>query len=670
MKKILSIIALLLMAVTGNAAEKSETISLIGEEHSENETATGTHFKVTCGYLGIDDGGLTINKFGAMTVSALDGTVMTKVTWSYQALSQNAGTLSATPGTYNGSNTVTGINSTTQTVTSSHAAGVKLSSITIYYEVEDVAVTGITLDKTSAEMTVGGNALTLTATVAPDDATNKTVTWTTSDASVATVANGVVTAKGAGTATITATATNGTADTSDDKTATCEVTVADAATKYNLTLVDGSEDHGSVAFTVGGKAATQAKMGDVVTVAVTPATGYAAKDVTVRASTTFDAGTARRRDIPMQDDIAVTKQQNGTWQFAMPEASVWVTVTYAKNLQDAWIEAIADQTYTGQAIEPTVTMQDGSAVLTSGTDYTVAYTNNTAVGEATVTVTGQGNYSGTATTTFRILANKTALDDAITEAETYCNSITEVDPDAAVVLQAAIDAAKGVQGNANATQSEVESAAQTLNEAVDAAKADVALKRVKLVIPAKSYVSWIDADKRQIETPVSGVSLHTVAAVSDKQVQLTDELSVMAAEKPYLIYNGGDAEANVSIVVSSGDADNVDYDSEHFKGTLEPKTFSAEEMQAADHYVLQNGHNFVWVEQPGTLAAGKCWIELDLSPSPVRRLAIVVGGTQTGISTVAQEAQAQEAVYDLQGRRVMQPTKGLFIVGGKKVVIK
>ena len=86
----------------------------------------------------------------------------------------------------------------------------------------------------------GGETLTLTATVAPDDATDKTVTWATSDAAVATVADGVVTAVGAGTATITATATNGTDDTGDDKTATCTVTVSPA--KYAVTVKDGTED--------------------------------------------------------------------------------------------------------------------------------------------------------------------------------------------------------------------------------------------------------------------------------------------------------------------------------------------------------------------------------------------------------------------------------------------
>jgi uncharacterized protein YjdB len=88
-----------------------------------------------------------------------------------------------------------------------------------------VPVTSITLNETNLNKKVGDAAVTLTATVAPDDATDKTVTWESSNTSVATVADGVVTFVGAGTATITATATNGTADTADDKSATCAVTV-------------------------------------------------------------------------------------------------------------------------------------------------------------------------------------------------------------------------------------------------------------------------------------------------------------------------------------------------------------------------------------------------------------------------------------------------------------
>lgn len=91
-------------------------------------------------------------------------------------------------------------------------------SITL--KAKTVAVTSVAVSPTSLNLEVGQTG-TLTATVKPDNATNKTVTWTTSNDKVATVANGVVTAVGKGTATITAAA--------GGKTATCTVTVKEPA---------------------------------------------------------------------------------------------------------------------------------------------------------------------------------------------------------------------------------------------------------------------------------------------------------------------------------------------------------------------------------------------------------------------------------------------------------
>lgn len=94
-------------------------------------------------------------------------------------------------------------------------------------EEQTVAVESVTLNKTELTLEVGGEE-TLTATVAPDNATNKTVTWSSSNNTVATVANGKVTAVAAGTATITATA--------DGKSATCTVTVnAPVTVDYTVT---------------------------------------------------------------------------------------------------------------------------------------------------------------------------------------------------------------------------------------------------------------------------------------------------------------------------------------------------------------------------------------------------------------------------------------------------
>ncbi|MCR5134416.1 MAG: hypothetical protein K6B12_02150, partial [Clostridiales bacterium] len=61
--------------------------------------------------------------------------------------------------------------------------------------------------------------------------------------------------------------------------------------------------------------------------------------------------------------------------------------------------------YTGAAITPAVTVTDGAATLTKGTDYTVAYANNTNVGTATITITGSGEYAGTVKKTFKITTN-------------------------------------------------------------------------------------------------------------------------------------------------------------------------------------------------------------------------------------------------------------------------
>ena len=81
-----------------------------------------------------------------------------------------------------------------------------------------VEVTGVSLDKTSASVKVGAT-VTFSASVAPSNATDKSVTWSSSDTSVASVSNGVVTGKAVGTATITASSSNG-------KKATATVTVS------------------------------------------------------------------------------------------------------------------------------------------------------------------------------------------------------------------------------------------------------------------------------------------------------------------------------------------------------------------------------------------------------------------------------------------------------------
>ena len=77
----------------------------------------------------------------------------------------------------------------------------------------------------------------------------------------------------------------------------------------------------------------------------------------------------------------------------------------AKSLAKAKV-IVKAQTWTGKALTPKATVKLGGKTLKKDKDYTVSYTNNSAIGEATVTVTGKGNYTGTAKATFRINPKK------------------------------------------------------------------------------------------------------------------------------------------------------------------------------------------------------------------------------------------------------------------------
>ena len=102
-------------------------------------------------------------------------------------------------------------------------AGGKSATCAVTVEKTIVAVTEVTLDRTSLTLKVN-ETFTLSATVAPENATDKAVKWTTSDSGVVRVSNGTVTSVGEGTAKITAAA--------GGKSASCTVTVKNAEPEF------------------------------------------------------------------------------------------------------------------------------------------------------------------------------------------------------------------------------------------------------------------------------------------------------------------------------------------------------------------------------------------------------------------------------------------------------
>ena len=167
----------------------------------------------------------------------------------------------------------------------------------------------------------------------------------------------------------------------------------------------------------------------VCTLTATPAQGYYLTAANLQAVTILngEAMQAPRRAIPIHDGALAISATNAdadpsgvtTYTFTMPDDNFTVEVTAEFqrriSISDATITlAESSCTYDGTAKEPAVSqVMVGNTTLTAD-DYTVSYSNNINIGtSATVTLTGQGMYLGTATTTFTISA-KAITSDMIT----------------------------------------------------------------------------------------------------------------------------------------------------------------------------------------------------------------------------------------------------------------
>ena len=265
-------------------------------------------------------------------------------------------------------------------------------------EIPKVAVSGITLNNSTLSLTTGQN-FTLQAMLSPSNATNKEVTWESSDAGVAAVSkDGVVTAKKAGKATIVAKAAD-----ESGKYASCVVTVTEEKKEVTGVTLNKS----SLNLGVGGS--------EVLSATVLPADATN-KQVTWLSSTPSIA--------TVSQSGVVTGVKEGTTQISVITAEgsktaiCSVTVsgqaqtepgTQTGGIVDPATGKTAAATFSGMEIEldytstayngsdkePGVAIQDASGNdLTEDVDYTLDYYNNLTVGKATVIVSGKGKYAG------------------------------------------------------------------------------------------------------------------------------------------------------------------------------------------------------------------------------------------------------------------------------------
>lgn len=268
------------------------------------------------------------------------------------------------------------------------------------YSSGSVAVTGVAVTPTTATVAPGATQQ-LTAAVSPSTATNKTVTWTSSNTAVATVSSsGLVTAVAAGSATITAKTADGA------KISTSTITVQSATVSVSSVSVSPTS--------------TTVNLGGTYQLAATLAPSTATnKNVTWRSANNSIA-TVSATGIVMgvaSGNVVITATTEDGAKTSTCNLSVVVPVT-SVTINPATVSLTAGSTQAMTAVINPTTATNKNVTWTTSNGAVATIDNNgtlTAVGEGTATitvVTADGNKTATSTVTVKPLQNFIELDDA------------------------------------------------------------------------------------------------------------------------------------------------------------------------------------------------------------------------------------------------------------------
>jgi hypothetical protein len=401
---------------------------------------------------------------------------------------------------------------------------------------------------------------------------------------------------------------------------------ASATNGYELSV--GTNAHGTVKFYVDQNEVTTAQEGDSVKVVVTPATGWS---VNKPAGQWIAAEAAARSAVPMLNgfELETVAGQENTYKFLMERANAEVSVSYKKLLthQDISIEAIADLTYTGDSLKPTVVVKDGETTLKLGTHYTVEYANNlnaalaTAAAAPTVTICAVDTssvYAGDTAVTFNIL--KAAGSITYKEAElekdlgdaAFTNELTHI-------------------GDGKVTYS---------IEGRNIATVDENTGRVTITDGPGFFTITAtveEGDNYTYETTTASYEVNVGVRVKmpfifddDDRIIVANKMALYTVLEKAREINRSQitVESNIALTKAMEDAEEALY----------KKDVTVEELQAAREALLKA-------------------ID-EVKPKD---------DTTTGVSGMSGISGMSGGYYDLQGRKVTQPRKGIYIYKGKKV---
>ena len=193
---------------------------------------------------------------------------------------------------------------------------------------------------------------------------------------------------------------------------------------------------------------------------------------------------------------------------------------------------------------------------------------------------------------------------------------------------------------------------------------------IPVTVPAMSFVTYVDYNQDLSLATGDQAQLYGVSDVTATEVQLTDQLTSVPSGQHFLIYNPTDADIIAQLMPSAptGGFEGV---GNWFYLDINDGTINPDDYTGFTLYIC-GGKQFLKAIGAGQLADHRWMLMVDNEPSDggMKSRNIVFGETTNKITATNIKNATKGDFFDLSGRKVKAPKKGLYIVNGKKAVIK
>ena len=506
------------------------------------------------------------------------------------------------------------------------------------------------IDLTSAKTITKGATDDLTASSTKTDGFTGTITYSyvSADASILNISDGKYTGAGVGATTVTVTATPTGGNAANYKPASQEVAVTvngansislDPATKnvpfsastFNIAATVPTENYDGAVSAVSSNTSVATVSVDGTTITVTPvAVGTATITVTAGTGTYYPA-TAQA-----ECSIELTQPAGGT------TAPSGVTTTFKnKDLEFDGAGLVWSASTSANSFESSGSsrgVQFGAAVG----NFTLTAVNTETISKVSMIVSTNGDASSN---TIAISVGSSDFKTTVNDAEVTSFSMPKAN-------NQTVDFSGTGTGNIVISVNDVSKSVYfksiTVTKAVN----------LSVKLNASGFATYCSQYPLDF-TSTEGYTAWQITNVSGETITFGQITGKVKGGTGILLMG----EAGATVTLTSADSEET-LGSNKLEGTLAPTYVSA------DQYYGLKGNEFVPVTA-GTVPAGKALLPASEVPASVRGLSFVFDNADGIVEMRKGENETMRSeVFDLSGRRVVKPTKGLYIVNGKKIMVK